>query len=147
MELSMQVIEAKLTEALKAKNQIAVDTLRGLKTRITNEQINKGDALTSDEVLALVKSEAKRRKEAVDAFTAGGRTEAAEKEAAELEVLSEFLPEQLSEEQVAAKIDEAISANSWTAADFGKAMGSLKQEFGNSADGALVAKLLKAKLS
>ncbi len=147
MELSMQVIEAKLTEALKAKNQIAVDTLRGLKTRITNEQINKGEALTSDEVLALVKSEAKRRKEAVDAFSAGGRTEAAAKETAELEVLSEFLPAQLSEEQIASKIDEAISQNNWTAADFGKAMGSLKQEFGNSADGAVVAKLLKAKLS
>lgn len=147
MELSMQVIEAKLTEALKAKNQIAVDTLRGLKTRITNEQINKGDALTSDEILALVKSEAKRRKEAVDAFTAGGRSEAAAKETAELDVLSQFLPEQMSEEQVASKIDEAISANGWTQADFGKAMGALKAEFGNNADGALVAKVLKAKLS
>ncbi len=147
MELSMQVIEAKLTEALKAKDQIAVDTLRGLKTRITNEQINKGDALASDEVLALVKSEAKRRKEAVDAFTAGGRSEAAAKETAELDVLSQFLPEQMSEEQVASKIDEAISANGWTQADFGKAMGALKAEFGNNADGALVAKVLKAKLS
>lgn len=147
MELSMSVIEAKLTEALKAKDQITVDTLRGLKTRITNEQINKGEELTSDEVLALVKSEAKRRKEAVDAFTSGGRTEAAAKETAELEVLNQFLPEQLSEEQIASKINEAIVANNWTAADFGKAMSSLKQEFGNSADGAVVAKLLKAKLS
>lgn len=146
MDLSLEIIEAKLTQSLKDKNQIAVDTLRGLKTRITNEQINKGSGLTSDEILALVKSEAKRRKEAVEAFTAGGRSEQAAKETAELDVLSEFLPAQLTEDQIAAKIDEHIAANNWTAADFGKAMGSLKQEFGNSADGAIVAKLLKAKL-
>lgn len=146
MDLSLQMIEEQLTAVLKEKNQIAVDTLRGLKTRITNEQISKGSELTSDEILTLVKSEAKRRKEAVDAFTAAGRSESAAKETAELDILSRFLPEQLSEEQIAAKIDEQIAANSWTAADFGKAMGSLKQAFGNDADGSVVAKMLKERL-
>lgn len=146
MDLSLQIIEAKLTQSLKDKNQLATDTLRGLKTRITNEQIAKGGELTSDEILALVKSEAKRRKEAVEAFTGGNRPEAAAKETAELEILSEFLPEQVSEEQISTTIDEQISANSWTAADFGKAMGALKQELGNNADGAIIAKILKEKL-
>jgi uncharacterized protein YqeY len=146
MDLSLQTIEDQLKTYLKEKNQIAVDTLRGLKTRITNEQISKGSELTSDEILALVKSEAKRRKEAVEAFTTGGRADSAAKETAELDILSTFLPEQLSEEQVAAKIEEQISANGWTAADFGKAMGTLKQEFGNDADGAMVSRLLKERL-
>ncbi|HMR55276.1 MAG TPA: GatB/YqeY domain-containing protein [Candidatus Doudnabacteria bacterium] len=146
MDLSLQTIQDQLKTYLKEKNQIAVDTLRGLKTRITNEQISKGSELTSDEILALVKSEAKRRKEAVEAFTAGGRTDSAAKETAELDILSIFLPEQLSEEQIVAKIEEQISANGWTTADFGKAMGTLKQGFGNDADGAVVSRLLKERL-
>jgi hypothetical protein len=146
MDLSLQIIEDQLKIYLKEKNQIAVDTLRGLKTRIINEQIAKGSNLNSDEILALVKSEVKRRKEAVEAFTAGGRTDAAAKETAELDILSTFLPEQLSEEQIAAKIEEQISVNGWTTADFGKAMGTLKQEFGNHADAAVVSRLLKERL-
>lgn len=146
MDLSLSQIEAILVEKLKAKDQLAVDTLRGLKTRITNEQISKGSELSSEEILALVKSESKRRKEAAESFTAGNRPDAASKELAEAQVLAQFLPDQLSEEQIGLAIDEQITANSWTVADFGKAMGSLKQHFGSSADGALVAKILKEKL-
>lgn len=146
MDLSLQIIEEKLVSSLRDKNPIATDTLRGLKTRITNEQISKGGELTTDEILALVKSEAKRRKEAIDAFTSGGRAEAAAKETAELEILSEFLPEQMSEQAIADIVAEKVAANNWTAADFGKAMGALKQELGSNADGAVVAKLLKEKL-
>jgi uncharacterized protein len=146
MDLSLSKIEEQLTKSLKEKNSVATDTLRGLKTRIINEQISKGSELSNDEILNLVKSEAKRRKEAIEAFSSAGRSEAAAKETAELAVLGEFLPEQLSEEAIAAKIDEQITVNNWTAADFGKAMGALKQEFGNDADGAVIAKILKEKL-
>lgn len=146
MELSLNVIEQQLTEALKSKNQISVDTLRGLKTRITNEQIAKGDKLTTEELLALVKSEAKRRKEAIVAYQNAGRTESMEKEAQELQVLSQFLPEQLSQEQIISVITEQITQNNWTVADFGKAMGALKTHFGDSADGAVVSQLLKERL-
>lgn len=146
MDLSLSHIEALLTEKLKEKNQLAVDTLRGLKTRITNEQIAKGSQLTGEEILALVKSESKRRKEAADSFTAGGRPDSAQKELAEAEVLAQFLPEQVSEEEIARAADAKIASEGWTAADFGRAMGALKQQFGNSADGAQIAKILKEKL-
>lgn len=146
MNLSLSQIEELLTTNLKAKNQIAVDTLRGLKTRITNEQIAKGSELTSDEILALVKSESKRRKEAAEAFTTGGRTDAAAKEMQEAEVLAQFLPEQVSEQEIATFVDQKIASESWVAADFGKAMGVLKQQYGTSADGGLLAKILKEKL-
>lgn len=146
MDLSLSKIEELLVEKLKAKEQLAVDTLRGLKTRITNDQISKGSDLTSEEVLAIVKSEVKRRKEAAEAFTTGNRPEAATKELAEAEVLSQFMPAQVSEEEIATTIDGKIASEGWTVADFGKAMGALKQHFGNSADGAAVSKILKAKL-
>ena len=131
--LSLQQIESDLTLAMKAKNQIAVDTLRGLKVRL---QIS----------MALVKSEIKRRKEAAESFTAGGRPEMAEKELAEAKILEGYMPEQMPEADIVKIIDEIIAQNSFIAADFGKAMGMLKSKIGQSADGALMARLLKEKL-
>ena len=144
--INLSEVESALKTALKARESITVETLRALKTRIQNEQISKGSELTEADVLALVQSEAKRRKEAAAAFRDGGRTEAADKEEAELKVLAQFLPEQMSEEEITKVIDEKIAANSWTKADFGQAMGQLKGHFGNNADGATVAKILKEKL-
>ncbi len=146
MDLSLPHIQELLVEKLKAKDQLAVDTLRALKTRIMNDQIAKGSELTSEEILSLVKSESKRRKEAAEAFTAGDRAEAAAKELAEAEILSQFLPEQVSEADIATAIEAKIASEGWTTADFGKAMGALKQHFGNSADGGTVSKILKEKL-
>jgi uncharacterized protein YqeY len=146
MDLSLPHIQELLVEKLKAKDQLAVDTLRALKTRIMNDQIAKGSELTSEEILSLVKSESKRRKEAAEAFTAGDRAEAAAKELAEAEILSQFLPEQVSEADITTAIEAKIASEGWTTADFGKAMGALKQHFGNSADGGTVSKILKEKL-
>lgn len=146
MDLSLSHIQELLVEKLKAKDQLAADTLRALKTRIMNDQIAKGSELTSEEILSLVKSESKRRKEAAEAFTAGDRAEAAAKELAEAEILSQFLPEQVSEADITTAIEAKIASEGWTTADFGKAMGALKQHFGNSADGGTVSKILKEKL-
>jgi uncharacterized protein YqeY len=145
--VNLTAIEAALQTALKARDQITADTLRSLKTRIQNEQISKGSELTEAEVLSLVQSEAKRRKEAATAFRDNGRTELADKEEAELKVLSVFLPEQVSEEEISSVIDAKLAENSWTSKDFGPAMAALKAHFGSSADGATVAKLLKQKLN
>lgn len=146
MELSLVEVERLLTVNLKEKNSVAVDTLRGLKTRIQNEQIAQGKELSHDEILKLVQSEAKRRKEAIEAFAAAGRAEASEKEQQELDVLAQFLPAQVSEEEISAYISAQISAQGCQQADFGKAMGALKQHFGNTADGGVVSKILKEQL-
>lgn len=145
--LNLSEVEVALQNAVKARDQIAADTLRALKTRIQNEQISKGSELSEADVLSLVQSEAKRRKEAANAFREGGRAEAADKEEAELKVLSVFLPEQVSEEEITKVIDAKIAEAGWTSKEFGQAMGALKAHFGNTADGALVAKILKEKLS
>ncbi len=140
-------IEQALTEAMKKRNQVAVDTLRGLKTRIENERIARGQSLTEADISVLVRSELKRRNEAAESYKTGGRPELAEKELAEAKFLSGFLPPQLSEAEISSRIDQAVSDNGWTVKDFGAAMGKLKAELGDQADGATIAKLLKTKLS
>ena len=139
-------IEQQLQTAMKNRDQTAVDTLRGLKTRIHNEQIAKGELSESD-ITALARSELKRRNEAAESYKTGGRAELAQKELAEAEILKQFLPPQLSEAEVTRRIEQAITANSWTAKDFGAAMGKLKVELGDAAEGSQIAKILKEKLS
>ena len=145
--VDLLAVETALQAALKSRDQIAADTLRALKTRIQNEQISKGTELSETDILNLVQSEAKRRKEAAKAFRDAGRTEAADKEEAELTVLAPFLPVQVSEEEIIKVIEEKKAAQNWTAADFGQAMGQMKLHFGKTADGAVIAKLLKEKLN
>lgn len=144
--LSLPQIETELVAAIKAKNQALVETLRGLKTRIQNEQIAKMKELDEAGIVALVKSEVKRRKESAEAFTAGGRPELAQKELVEAGFLEKYLPPQLSEAQVGELVEKLIAEQGFTAADFGKAMGALKAQAGQSADGAVLAKVLKEKL-
>lgn len=145
--LSLKQIEQDLITAMKAKDQIAVDVLRGLKTRIQNEKVSKMvEELSADEILSLVRSEVKRRKEAAEAFGAGGNNQSKDKELKEAEILTRYLPPQMSEEEIGKLAEEVIAAGSFAAADFGKAMGALKAKVGNSADGAVVAKVLKEKL-
>lgn len=145
--VSLSSIEIDLQAAMKQRNSVAVDTLRGLKTRLENERISTGKDLDEPTVLKVIASEVKRRKEAAQAFTTGGRPEMAQKEQDEAILLAAYLPAQLSESDIVAKVDELITANSWTQKDFGQAMGKLKAEFGNSADGATISKILKEKLS
>ncbi len=144
--ISLSQIESDLTAAMKAKDQTAVDVLRGLKTRVQNEKISKMSDLSENDLVALIRSEVKKRKEAGEAFKNGGRQEMADKELKEAEILGKYLPQQMSEDQLAALIDKLIAENSYAAKDFGAAMGKLKSQVGNQADGATLAKLLKEKL-
>ena len=144
--LSLSQIEQDLTAAMKARDQIAVGTLRGLKTRIQNEKIAKLKDLSEDDLAALIRSEVKRRKEAAEAFKSGNRPELAEKESSEAAILEKYLPKQMPLEELSLKVDEFLALNSFTAKDFGAAMGKLKAQMGQSADGASVAKILKEKL-
>ncbi len=139
-------IDADLQAAMKARDGITADTLRGLKSRIKNEEIAKGGALDEPVLLAIFRSEVKRRKEAAASFEAGGRKELAEKEQAELEIINKYLPAQASDADIAAAVDSVIAASSFTAKDFGAAMGQLKKQLPN-ADGATIAKILKEKLA
>ncbi len=135
-----------LKEAIKSRNLLAADTLRMLKTRIQNESIAKQGELGEEDLLALVSSEIKRRKDSAQAYTAGNRPELAEKEQREIAVLQKYLPRQLSEEEVSKIINETIAGQNFTEKDFGKAMGMLMPKIKGKASGDIVSKLLKEKL-
>lgn len=140
-------IEAATHKALKERDSLTADTLRGLKTRIQNEQIAQGHELSEEEIVALVASEVKRRKEAAVAFTEGGRGEMAEKELAEAKVLGQYLPAQASEDEVRAAAESLALDAGWSSKkDFGPAMAALKAKFGASADSATLAKVLQELL-
>lgn len=144
--ISLNQIETELKESMKTKNQLLVEVLRGLKTRIMNEQIAKSKELAEEEILVLIKSEVKRRKEAAESFKNGNRPELAEKELTEASFLEKYLPPQMSEADITQLVDAIISENNLTAKDFGKAMGLLKVKVGQSADGSILSKILKEKL-
>lgn len=145
--VTLTEIEQQLISALKSRNALEADTLRALKTRIQNEKISKGTDLTEEDYLSLVKSEVKRRKDAAEVYTNGSRPELAEKEKKEIEVLMKFLPAQVSEEEISAFIEKIVSENSFATGDFGKAMSLLKVHFGAGADGSVLSKILKEKLT
>lgn len=148
--LSLQQIEQDLQTALKARDSLTANTLRGLKTRIINEQIaklsSKGEELPEQALFSLVRSEIKKCREAEAGFQKGGRPEMAEKEAKEILVLEKYLPAQMPEQQILSLIESLIQEHQFTAKDFGKAMGMLKSRAGAGADGALLARLLKERL-
>src|SRR5262249_42906474 len=128
-----------------------VTTLRGLKSVILNEEVAKGlrdSGLPDDEVTALLAKEAKKRQESADLYVQGGNQEKASAEIEEKKVIEGYLPEQLSEEDVAKLVDEVIAqtgANS--PAQMGQVIGVVKGKVGAAADGALIARLAKEKLA
>ena len=140
-------IESDLREAILSKNEEKVRTLRMVKSDILYEK-KKGTAdLPDDRVLEIVQRAAKKRKEAIEEFEKAGRNDLAAKEKEELLIIEEYLPVQLSEEQVAAAIDEKIrSMGEISQKDFGRIMGMLMKEFKGQVDGALVKKVLTQRL-
>ncbi len=145
--ISLSQIESDISAAMKNRQQVELETLRGLKTRIQNEKIAKQKDLSEADLIVLIRSEVKRRKEAAAAYVTGGRTELSEKELKEAAILEKYLPAQLSEADLAAAVDKFLAENNFMAKDFGAAMGKLKALLGDSADGATIARLLKEKLN
>lgn len=143
--LNLAQIESDLSVALKARDSLTADTLRGLKTRIQNEKIAKQKELSEDDILALVRNEIKKRRESAQVYEKGGRAELASKELSEAQILQKYLPPEIPESEIAVKADAVIAENSFAQKDFGQAMGKLKALL-PSVDGAVLAKILKEKL-
>jgi len=146
-----QDIAAKFLEAYKNKDEIRVSVLRLLKSALANKMIEKRmakeDALPDDEVIAVIKSEVKKRQDSIESYNQGGRKDLADKEALEAKILSEFLPEQMSEEQVREIVLSAIAELGAAAGDFGKVMGAAMAKTKGQSDGAIVSKLVKEELA
>lgn len=140
-----------LKAALLGGNRFAGEVLRGLKAVMLSEEIvqNKRETGLDDATIEqLIAREVKKRNESATIYDGAGRPELASNERAEAEVMSVYLPKQLSEDDIKLVVDRIISELGITSPSaFGQVIGAVKKELGNSADGALVAKLVKNALN
>jgi uncharacterized protein YqeY len=144
----IEQIQEDLKRSMKAKDGNRVSVLRFLMSSIRNREIEKKDALDDKEVLAEITSSAKRRRESMEAFKEGGREDLVKKEEAELAVLQEYLPEQLSPEEIRSVVREVVEAvDAASASDLGKVMKELMPKLRGKADGKLVNEIVREVLS
>ena len=143
-------LQSDLNDAIKSRNTVVAETIRMVLAAITNEEVagKEKKELSDAEVITVLTREAKKRREAAEAFEQGGRADKASTERAEGEVIAGYLPEQLSEAEINNLISETIAAVGASGpSDMGKVMGALKAKVAGKADGALVSSLVKAALN
>jgi len=134
--------------AMKAKEKERLVTIRMIKSAIQNAEIDKGRKLTSDEEVAIVSREKKQRMDSYEEFAKAGRDDLIEKVEKELEVVTEYLPEPLSEDEVRAIVRETITeVNAESMKDMGKVMTAIMPKVAGAADGNKVNKMVKEELS
>jgi len=141
-------VNQEMIRAAKEKAGLRLSTLRMLKSGLHNREIDLKRELNEAEFLQLLSSMVKQRRDSIEQFEKGGRSDLVEKEKAELRVIEEFLPSQLSEADLDAAITEAIREVSATGIrDMGKVMKVLMQKVTGRADGKVVGDKVKARLS
>lgn len=134
-----QQIKQDLIEAMKSKDKIKVSTLRLLNSSIKNVEIDRREELTEEEIGQIVSKEIKKRKEAIEEYKKGNRPELAEKEEKEAQILSKYMPEQMSEEEITKIVKKAIEdTGAESPKDMGKVMGKVMPQLKGKADGSLV---------
>ena len=136
-----------MTSALRAGDKLRLGALRMLAAAITNREKEILHELSDDEVREVAGKEVKKRSESIEAFGSAGRTELAEKERAERDVLQPFAPEQLSDAEVDALIDEAISSTEASSMkEMGAVMGAVMASAKGKVDGSLVQRKVRERL-
>jgi uncharacterized protein YqeY len=154
----VDIINSKIAEALKAHDEIRLSTLRLLSSAFNYEFIAKQHKLSDEEELAVVRREVKGRKDAIEGLkqaqsknttsTEADIKERLEREQKEMEILQEFLPAEMPEEELLKLVDEAIkTTGATTMADMGKVIGMVMGKSNGRADGGKVSQLVKAKLT
>ena len=141
-------IVSDLTAAMKARDANKLSTLRMVKSNLMNRQIEKGGELTDEEITKAMQSLVKQRKDSIEQYKSAGRNELAEKEAAEIAVIEEYLPQAANAEEIERAVSQAIAE---TGASSMKEMGAVMKAAlaklqGKTADGRLVSETVKAKL-
>jgi len=141
-------MEDEVKQAMLARDNDRRDTLRLILSSLKSAEKELQRPLSDDEELQVLQRERKRRIEAEEAFRTGGRPEQAEGERRELEVLREFMPEPLSEEELEEIVDDAIAENGATSMrDFGRVMADVMPQISGRADGSAVSQIVREKLA
>jgi uncharacterized protein YqeY len=136
-----------MTDAMKARDEVPLGALRMLISAIRYKEDEVGHELSDDEVRAVAGTQVKRRTESIEAFEQAGRTELADRERAERDVIAAYAPEQLSEEAVDSLIEEAIAATGASSMrDMGKVMGAVMEGAKGRVDGSVVQAKVRARL-
>ena len=141
-------VQTDIAAAMRAGDGLRRDVLRMVVSAAYNVEKREGRPLTDDEYLAVLNREAKTRRESVEAFRAGGREDLATREEAEIAIIAGYLPEPLTEAEIAALVEEAVGATGATSPrDMGKVMGWLTPRTRGRADGKLVSSLVARTLA
>lgn len=144
------IIAQDLKKAMLAKDESALSTVRMLKSAIQYYEIQKGGAgyeATDEDIIEVAGREIKKRKESIELYIKGNRQELADKEQQELMFLQKYLPEQLSESEIATLVEKAISQTGASSMqDMGKVMGILSSQIKGKADGGMVSQIVRSKL-
>lgn len=142
-----------IKDAMRAKDKVRLRTLRSLRAALQKKQIAAREGADDDtelpeqEVLAVIRKEAKQRKESIEQFAEGGRDDLVDKEKAELAVIEEYLPDPLSDEELHAIIDDIIEdTDASSMADMGRVMGPAMSTLRGQVDGGRVQQIVKEKL-
>ena len=148
----MTTLKNQITEVLKAtmraKEMDKLTVIRSLQAAIKQIEVDERKELGDAQTLAVIEKQIKQRKESIKAFEGAGRDDLASKEQAEIDVLSQFLPEAMTEEELDSIIEQTITAQEATSMkDMGKVMNSLRPLIAGRADPALVSAKIKAKLA
>jgi uncharacterized protein YqeY len=141
-------IKEQLTDAMRERDDARRDTLRLILSSLQGAEKELQRPLTEDEELQVLQRERKKRVEAADAFRNAGREEQADKEEAELDVLEEFMPEPLSEDDLERIVDDAIAEVGATSMrDLGRVMADVMPQIAGRADGSAVSQIVREKLA
>ena len=140
-------IEQDATEALKSRDSLRLSVLRMLKSDIRYKEIEKGSELPEDEVLSVLSSAIKRRKDSIQQFEKGGREDLVSREKDELAVILRYMPEQMTEEELSSIINQTISEENATGpSDLGRVMKQIMSKVRGRADGKRVNQLVSSQL-
>jgi uncharacterized protein YqeY len=147
MDINLKLNEESAVAA-KAKDKIRLSAIRMLKTALHNKEIDLMRQLNESEILQILSAIVKQRKDSIEQFAKGGRNDLVEKEEAELKVVQEFMPAQMSDEEVETVIKKTIAdAGAVSVKDMGKVMKILMPQLTGKADGKAVGEKVKALLS
>ena len=144
----IDTIDQEVKDAMKARDAERRDALRLILNALKNSEKELMRPLSEDEELQVLQRERKRRVEAAEAFRAGGREAQAEAEERELEILQEFMPEPLGEDEIEEIVDDAIAEVGATSmADLGRVMADVMPQIAGRADGSVVSQIVREKLA
>ena len=151
MSLAQRLAED-LKTAMKAKDKIRLETIRSLKKAVMEKEIDLRptgqSTLTEEQELTVLAQQAKQRRESIEQYRQGGRSDLADREAQELTIIETYLPQQLSDDELNQIVDDIIaSVGAASPQDMGKVMGPAMQQLKGRADGKKIQTLVKSKLS